>query len=83
MPGRFINSPTHLVGKKYSDIAEYPWDKPIAIYGNRCVYKGYRKVILVQDGIVVDFYDWDKYGDEYRAVQKMAQNAWGITWYIT
>jgi len=83
MPARFITSPTHLVGKKYSDIAEYPYSPPIAVSGDRCVYKGHRKVLLVKDGVVIDFTDWDVCGNDYRNAQKMAQTLWGITWHIT
>jgi hypothetical protein len=83
MPGRFINSPAHLVGQKYLNVAEYPYSPPIAVSGDRCVYKGYQKVLLVKDGVVMDFYDWDVYGNDYRNAQKMAQDVWGITWHIT
>jgi len=81
MSGRFIDSPD-LVGKPYAAVADYPANKPIAVDGNRAVYKGHRKVILVVDGIVADYYDWDIYGDQYRHVQKQAQRAWGMTWPI-
>jgi hypothetical protein len=32
---------------------------PIAVDGNRQVYKGKRKVYLVEDGLVIDYFDWD------------------------
>jgi len=83
MPGLYANSPD-LVGKPYASIADYPGDKPKAQSPNGYkVYKGIRKVLLVNsDGIVVDFYDWEPFGDQYRHVQRRAQEAWGITWPI-
>jgi len=82
MPGQFINSPD-LIGKPYNEVADYPFDKPIAQDGDRFVYKGIRKVYLVENGKVVDFFDWEKFGDRYRYAQKQAQSAWGINWVIT
>ncbi len=81
MPGQFVNSPD-LIGKPYKEVADYPNDKPIAQDGNRFVYKGIRKVYLVQDGKVIDFFDWDIYGNQYRHTQRKAQEAWGIKWLI-
>jgi hypothetical protein len=81
MPGQFINSPD-LVGKSYKEVADYPYDKPIAQDGNRFVYKGIRKVYLVQNGQIIDFFDWEKFGNQYRYVQKKAQETWGIRWLI-
>jgi len=81
MPGQFINSP-NLVGKPYKEVADYPYDKPIAQDGNRFVYKGIRKVYLVQDGQVVDFFDWEPFGNNYLYTQRKAQQAWGIKWLI-
>jgi hypothetical protein len=79
MPGKFIDSPD-IIGKRYLDVCDYPSDKPIAVDGNRQVYKGKRKVYLVQDGIIIDYFDWDIYGNEYLHVQKQAQRSWGIRW---
>jgi hypothetical protein len=81
MPGQFTNSP-NLIGKSYKEVADHPYDEPIAQDGDRFVYKGIRKVLLVQDGKVIDFYDWEKFGNKYRYVQKKAQEAWGIKWPI-
>jgi hypothetical protein len=82
MPGRFIDSPD-LVGKPYAEVADYPADKAIAIDGNRAVYKGIRKVYLVNDnGIIIDYYDWDIYGNQWLHTQKQAQRAWGMSWPI-
>jgi hypothetical protein len=82
MSGRFVNSPD-LIGKKYSQVADYPSDKPVAQKGDWFVFKGRRKVYLVHDHVVMDFFDWDIYGSQYRDVQKQAQVAWGISWQIT
>lgn len=79
MPGRFIDSPD-IVGKLYAAVADYPNDSPIAIDGDRRVYKGKRKIYLVQDGVVIDYFDWDIYGSEYRNIQEQAQRNWGIRW---
>jgi len=82
MPGLYINSPS-IAGKSYKDVADYPNARPLAQPPDgRMVYKGIRKVYLVSNGIVVDFYDWEPFGDRYRSVQKRAQDAWGITWPI-
>jgi hypothetical protein len=81
MPGRFIDSPD-IIGKAYHEVADYPNDRPIAVDGNRCVYRGKRKVYLVKDGIVEDYFDWEIYGSQYRDVQKNAQYKWGIRWII-
>jgi len=81
MPKQFVNSPD-LVGKHYVDVADYPYDKPIAQDGGRLVYKGIRKALLVIDGVIADFYDWDIYGNDYRNVQRKAQADWGISWQI-
>ncbi len=81
MPGRFKTSP-NIVGKRYSDVADYPNDAPIARDGNRAVYKGLRKVVLVENDVVVDFYDWEILGNQYRHIQKQAQAAWGIKWIV-
>jgi len=81
MSGQFINSPA-LIGRRYSSIADYPGDQPIAQDGDRLVYKGKRKVYLVVNDVVVDFYDWDIYGSDYRYTQKRARTAWGIHWAI-
>jgi len=81
MPGKFINSP-NLIGKLYKKVADFPNARPVAQDGNRAVFKGFRKVYLVVDGVVTDFFDWDIYGDQYRHVQRRAQAAWGITWPI-
>ncbi len=64
MPGRFKTSPNHIVGQRYADVADYPNDPPLTVDGNRIVYKGIRKVYLVVDDVVVDFYDWEIYGDQ-------------------
>jgi len=82
MAGRFIDSP-NLVGINYASVADYPYDKPIAQDGDRLVYKGRRKVYLVTSGTIVDYYDWEILGDQYRHVQRQAQSAWGIPWVIT
>jgi len=84
MPGRFVDSPNHIIGRRYVDVADYPCNRPIAQSpdGKQQVFKGIRKVYLVTNGIVTDFFDWDIYGDQYRHVQKQAQRAWGITWPI-
>jgi len=81
MPGQFTNSPD-LIGKPYKEVADHPYDEPIAQDGDRFVYKGIRKVILVKDGKVIDFFDWEKFGNQYRYAQKKAQEAWGIKWLI-
>jgi hypothetical protein len=81
MPGRFIDSPD-TIGKLYKEVADYPNDRPIAVDGNRCVYRGKRKVYLVKDGIVEDYFDWEIYGSQYRDVQRSAQYKWGIKWII-
>jgi len=81
MSGQFINSPD-LVGKRYADVADYQHDQPIAQDGDRLVYKGRRKVYLVHNDIVMDFFDWDIYGSQYRDVQKRAMSTWGVTWVI-
>jgi len=73
MPGRFTTSP-NIIGKPYEEIADYPGDPPIATDGNRAVYKGRRKVILVVDGVVRDFFDWEIFGNQYRDVQRLAQS---------
>jgi len=80
MPGRFKTSP-EIIGRLYKEVADYG-DPPIAVDGNRAVYKGLRKVYLVVDGLVVDFYDWEVLGNQYRHVQKQAQRAWGIKWIV-
>ncbi len=82
MPGKFIDSPNHIIGRPYTEVADYPNDRPIAQFPDgRMVYKGIRKVYLVgSDGSVIDFYDWDIFGSQYRHIQKQAQRAWGITW---
>ncbi len=83
MPGSFINSPNHIVGQPYSKVADYPSARPIATTADgRLVYKGFRKVFLVTNDIVVDFYDWEPFGNQYRYTQRRAQEAWGITWPI-
>jgi len=82
MPGLFINS-LQLIGQRYSKVADYPNARPIAQSSDgRAVYKGFRKVILVVNDIIVDFYDWEPFGDQYRHAQKRAQAAWGMTWPI-
>jgi len=82
MPGRFKNSPC-IIGRLYKEVADYPNAKPIAQSpGGWTVYKGFRKVYLVIDGVIVDFYDWEPFGNQYRYVQKKAQEAWGIKWPI-
>ena len=81
MPSQFTNSP-NLIGKSYKEVADHPYDEPIAQDGDWVVYKGIRKVLLVQDGKVIDFYDWEKFGNKYRYAQKKAQEAWGIKWLI-
>jgi hypothetical protein len=82
MPGLYINSP-NLIGKPYKDVADYPNTWPIAQSPDgRKVYKGFRKVFLVVNDTVVDFYDWEPFGDQYRHIQKQAQRAWGMTWPI-
>ena len=81
MPGQFTNSPD-LIGKSYKEVADHPYDEPITILCDRVVYKGIRKVLLVQDGKVIDFFDWEKFGNKYRYAQKKAQEAWGIKWLI-
>jgi len=81
MAGRFIDSPD-IIGKHYLDVCDYPNDRPIAVDGNRCVYRGKRKVYLVKDGIVEDYFDWEIYGSQYRDVQRNAQYKWGIRWII-
>jgi len=81
MSGIFVDSPD-LVGKSYASVADYPHDQPIAQDGARSVYKGIRKVVLVVDGVVADYYDWDIYGSQYYHIQKQAQLAWGINWWI-
>jgi hypothetical protein len=81
MPGRFKTSP-NIIGKPYKEVADYPNDKPIAQDGDRFVYKGIRKVYLVKDDIVIDFFDWEKFGNKYRYAQKNAQYEWGIKWLI-
>jgi len=82
MPGRFINSPK-IIGQPYVEVATYPNARPIAQSPDgRMVYKGFRKVFLVKDGIVVDFYDWEPFGNRYRHVQRQAQAAWGMIWPI-
>ena len=82
MAGRFITSPD-LIGKWYDKVADYPYDKPIAQDGDRFVYKGIRKVYLVADGKVLDFFDWDIYGSDGRDAQIHAQRVWGIKWHIS
>jgi len=82
MPGLFINSPA-LIGKPYKEAADYPNARPVAQSPDgRAVYKGFRKVFLVVNGTVVDFYDWEPFGNQYRHAQKRAQDAWGMTWPI-
>jgi len=82
MPGLYINSPS-LIGKSYKEVADYPSARPVAQSPDgRMVYKGFRKVFLVVDGVVVDFYDWEPFGDQYRHTQKRAQATWGMTWPI-
>jgi len=81
MPGRFIDSPD-IIGKPYLEVCDYPSSLPIAVDGNRCVYRGKRKVYLVRNGIVEDYFDWEIYGSQYRDVQKNAQYQWGIKWII-
>jgi len=84
MPGRFKTSPNHIIGLPYAKIADYPDDRPIAQSpdGKQQVYKGIRKVYLVTNGIVTDFFDWEILGNQYRHIQKQAQRAWGMTWLI-
>lgn len=78
---RFINTPD-LTNALYAQVADYPFDPPIAVCGDKKVYKGRRKVYLVKDDVVVDFYEWDIYGSQYRDVQRAAMAAWGISWSI-
>jgi len=82
MPGRFVDSPD-IIGKLYLDICDYPGDMPIAFDGNRQVYKGKNKVYLVQDGVVIDYFDWDIYGTQYKDIQKLAQQVWNTRWIIS
>jgi hypothetical protein len=81
MAGRFIDSPD-IIGKVYHEVADYPGDMPIAVDGNRQVYRGKRKVYLVKDGIIIDYFDWEIYSSQHRDVQKNAQYEWGIKWII-
>ena len=81
MPGRFIDSPD-IIGKAYHEVADYPNDRPIAVDGNRQVYRGKRKVYLVENDIIIDYFDWEIYGSQYRDVQRNAQYKWGIRWII-
>jgi hypothetical protein len=48
-----------LIGKPYLDNCDYPNSLPIAIDGNRRLYKGKGKIYLVQDGVIVDYFNWD------------------------
>jgi len=83
MPGRFKNSPD-IIGRPYKEVADYPSARPIAQSpdGTQQVYKGIRKVYLVSDGIVTDYFDWEILGDQYRHIQRYAQSVWGIKWIV-
>ncbi len=82
MPGRFKTS-FGLIGRYYKDVADYPNARPIAQSPDGlAVYKGFRKVYLVSNGTVVDFYDWEPFGSQYRHAQRQAQADWGMTWPI-
>jgi hypothetical protein len=82
MPGRFAYSPDYIIGVAYSLVADYPNSLPIAVDGNRCVFMGKGKVFLVENGIVVDYFDWEPYGSQYWDTQKIAQEKWGLRWVI-
>jgi len=82
MAGKFAYSPDYIIGAAYSVVADYPNSLPIAVDGNRCVFQGKRKIYLVQDGIVVDYYDWEPYGTQYWDTQKIAQKEWRMRWMI-
>jgi len=81
VPGRFVNSPD-IIGRLYKEVADYPGDPPIAVDNNRKVFRGKQKVYLVQDDLVIDFYDWEIFGSQYRDVQRLAQYRWNIRWTI-
>jgi hypothetical protein len=81
MPGRFKTSPD-IIGRPYQEVADYPKDPPIAVEGNRKVFRGKLKVYLVENGIVKDFFDWQVFGNEYKDIQKLAQSTWKIKWVI-
>lgn len=82
MAGQFINSPNHIIGRPYAEVADYPYDPPLVQDGSRAIFKGFRKVYLVINGVVADFYDWDKYGNHGRQIQQKAQSEWNIKWRI-
>jgi len=80
MAGRFAYSPNYIIGAAYSVVADCPGNLPIVVNGNRCVFMGIRKVYLVENGIVLDYYDWEPYGSQYWDTQKIAQEKWGLKW---